>query len=112
MKVCIDDIITKSMHANAHAGHLNVPNKYHMRFNLEICASEVTSGKFLGFMMQQRGIKANPDKIRVALGIKSPHTIKEVQNSIDWAAALSLFISKSTYRSKPFFKALKAGKKL
>lgn len=116
MEVCIDDMITKSMHANAYAGHLkdtiNVKKKYQMRFNLEICASGVTSGKFIGFMMQQWGIKANPDKIYVALGIKSPRTFKEVQNFIDRVAALSRFISKSTYRSKSFFKALKAGKKL
>ena len=36
---------------------------YNMKLNLEKCAFGVTAGKFLGFMVSQRGIEANPDKI-------------------------------------------------
>ena len=50
-------------------------------------------------MVQQWGIEANPDKFRAVLGMKSPSTIKKVQ-------------SLATERCKPFFKALKARKKL
>ena len=35
-----------------------------MKLNLGQCAFRVTMGKFLGLMVSQRGIKANPDKIR------------------------------------------------
>ena len=36
---------------------------YNMTLNPEKCAFKVTAGKLLGFMVSQRGIEANPDKI-------------------------------------------------
>ena len=44
--------------------------------------------------------------------MKSPRTIKEVQSLAGRVAAFNHFISKATDRCKPFFKGLKAGKKL
>ncbi|XP_031248239.1 uncharacterized protein LOC116106019 [Pistacia vera] len=45
--------------------------------------------KFLGFLVSQRGIKANPDKIQPLLDMKSPTGIKQVQSLIGRVAALS-----------------------
>ena len=36
---------------------------YNMKFNPSKCAFGVTARKFLGFMVSQRSIEANPDKI-------------------------------------------------
>ena len=36
---------------------------YNMKLIRRKCAFEVTAGKFLGFMISQRGIEANLDKI-------------------------------------------------
>ena len=36
---------------------------YNMKLNPSKCAFGVTVGKFLGFIVSQRGIKFNPDKI-------------------------------------------------
>jgi len=36
---------------------------YNMKLNPSKCAFRVTVGKFLRFMVSQRGIEANPDKI-------------------------------------------------
>ena len=36
---------------------------YNMKLNLGKCVFEVAAGKFLGFMVFQRGIEPNPDKI-------------------------------------------------
>ena len=116
MEVYIDDMITKSVLAREHLRHLRdtftVLRRHQMRLNLKKCAFGVISGKFLGFMVQQRGIEANLDKIRAVLEMKLPHTIKEVQSLACRVAALSRFFSKATDRCKPFFKALKADKKL
>lgn len=82
MEVYIDDMITKSVYAGDHARHLSdtfdVMRKHYMYLNLEKCAFGVTSGKFVGFMVQQRGIEANLDKICAVLYMKSPSTVKEV----------------------------------
>lgn len=37
--------------------------RYKMKLNPSKCAFRVASGKFLGLMVSQRGIEANPDKI-------------------------------------------------
>nr|KYP59831.1 hypothetical protein KK1_015272 [Cajanus cajan] len=50
-----------------------------MRLNPEKCVFEVSGGKFLGFMLSNRGIEANPDKCQTILDMKSPGTLKEVQ---------------------------------
>ena len=41
--------------------------KYQMKLNPSKCAFGVYSGKFLGFMVSQRGIEANLDKIKAIL---------------------------------------------
>ena len=41
----------------------NTLRSYNMKLNLGKYAFGVTAGKFLGFLVSQRGIKANPDKI-------------------------------------------------
>ena len=33
-------------------------------------------GKFLGFMVSQKGIEANPEKVRAILDMASPKTVK------------------------------------
>ena len=45
---------------------------YNMKLNPSKCTFGVTTGKFLGFMVSQRGIEANPDKIRAIVEIPPP----------------------------------------
>ena len=67
-----------------------------MKLNPSKCAFEVASGKFLGFMVSQRGIEANPDKIQAILNIEPPKNIKDVQSLTRRVAALNRFVSKAT----------------
>lgn len=43
-----------------------------MRLNPLKCEFEVGLGKFLIFMVNHRGIEANPEKIQALLDIRSP----------------------------------------
>ena len=81
-----------------------------MKLNPTKCAFGVASGKFLGFMVTQWGIEANPEKIRAILDMKHPSSKKEVQKLTRRVAALSRFISKSAERCLPFFKVLRQAK--
>ena len=36
---------------------------YNMKLNQSKCAFKIMAGKFLGFMVSQRGIEVNPNKI-------------------------------------------------
>jgi len=39
----------------------------------------IEAGKFLGFLLTERGIEANPKKCVAIIAMKSPTSIKEVQ---------------------------------
>ncbi|XP_034203886.1 uncharacterized protein LOC117618428 [Prunus dulcis] len=85
--------------------------EYRMRLNPKKCAFGVSSGKFLGFMISQRGIEANPEKIKAIIDMERPKTTKDIQSLTGRVAALTRFISKATDKCVPFFKALKGGKR-
>ena len=78
-----------------------------MKLNPSKCAFEVLLGKFLGFMVSQRGIEANPDKIQAILDMEPPKNIKEVQSLTGRVATLNRFVSKAIDRCLPFFKVLR-----
>ena len=67
--------------------------KYQIKLNTLKCAFGVGSGKFLGFMVNHRGIEANPEKIKVLLEMSQLRKPKEVMSLIGRVAALSLFES-------------------
>ncbi|XP_022859445.1 uncharacterized protein LOC111380183 [Olea europaea var. sylvestris] len=81
MEVYVDDMLVKSLRAAEHVTHLNqtfqILRKYKMMLNPLKCTCEVASGQFLGYIVNQRGIKANPVKIRALLDMKSPQKSKE-----------------------------------
>ena len=81
--------------------------QYNMRLNPSKYAYGVSSGKFLGFMVSHRGIKANLDKIQVILNMEPLRNIKEVQSLTERVTALNRFVSKATDKCLPFFKVLK-----
>jgi len=78
-----------------------------MKLNPKKCTFGVRSGKFLGYMIDQRGIEANPDKIWVILHMWLPTTIREVQKLTGCVAALGRFMSRSADKCLPFFRVLK-----
>ncbi|RDX88902.1 Retrovirus-related Pol polyprotein from transposon opus, partial [Mucuna pruriens] len=81
-----------------------------LRLNPEKCSFGVKAGKFLGFMLTERGIKANPDKCQAIINMRSPQNLKEVQQLMGKVAVLSRFIPRSAETALPIFGALKKGK--
>ncbi|XP_038973062.1 uncharacterized protein LOC103706605 [Phoenix dactylifera] len=114
MEVYVDDMLVKSKMAQDHVADLSetfsVLRRYRMKLNPANCAFGVTSGKFLGFVITQRGIEANPEKIRALQEITPPRTVKEVQRLTGRVAALGRFVARSAERCLPFFAALKKPK--
>ena len=80
---------------------------YNMKLNPGKCAFGVTVGKFLGFMVSQRGIEANPDKIWAIMKMAPQRNVKEVQSLNGKIAALNRFVSRATDKCLPFFHTLK-----
>ena len=78
-----------------------------MCLNLAKYVFGVQGGKFLGFLLTSRGIEANLKKCFAILEIRSPSTLKEVQQLTEHIAAISKFLSKSIEKARPFFRLLK-----
>ena len=78
-----------------------------MKLNLSKCAFGVSVEKFLGFIVNSRGIEANPDKIKSVLDMLLPSNIKEIQRLTGRIVALSRFVSKANDKCQPFFQVLK-----
>ncbi|KAL2541800.1 Retrovirus-related Pol polyprotein from transposon [Abeliophyllum distichum] len=83
---------------------------YRIKLNLLKCAFGVAYGKFFSYMVNQRGIKANPKKIKAFIGMQSPSSPKEVQSLTRRLAILNQFISKATNCFQPFFRTIKREK--
>ena len=83
MEVYIDDMLVKSTTAELHIAHLSeafqILIEYNMKLNPAKCVFGVSARKFLGFIVNNRGIEANPDKIKAVLDMRPPSNIKEVQ---------------------------------
>ena len=82
-----------------------------MKLNPAKCTFGVSSGEFLGYIVTQRGIKANPKQISAVLNLPSPKNSREVQRLMGQIAALNRFISRSTDKCLPFYDLLHGNKK-
>ena len=111
MEVYIDNMLVKSTTTELHIAHLaeafQILKEYNIKLNPAKCAFGVSAGKFLGFIVNNRGIEANPDKIKAVLDMPSPSNIKEVQRLTRRICALSHFVSRASDKCHPFFQVLK-----
>ena len=82
VQVYVDDMLVKSVRENDHLNDLqetfNTLRSYNMKLNPSKCVFEVTARKFLGFMVSQRGIVVNPEKVQAILELEPPRTVKAV----------------------------------
>ena len=105
VQVYVDDMLVKSVRENDHLSDLqetfDTLRSYNMKLNPGKCAFGVTAGKFLGFMVSQRGIEVNPEKVRAIMELEPPKTVKAIQSLNGKVAAVNRFISKATGKCLP-----------
>ena len=101
----VDDMLVKSKDEANHMDDLkeifNTLRKYNIKLNHAECIFAVASEKFLEFMVSQRGIEANSDKVKAIIEVKSPKTVKEVQNLIGKVIALNRFVFRAKNKCMP-----------
>ncbi|XP_074350084.1 uncharacterized protein LOC141689632 [Apium graveolens] len=114
MESYVDDMISKSVTISHHIKDLKEYfdnlRKYNMKLNTEKCAFGVPSGKFLGFLVSERGIEANPEKIKAIMEMAVARTQKDIQKLAGCLASLRRFIPKLAERCLPFFEMLKGAR--
>jgi hypothetical protein len=99
IEVYIDDMVVKSVRSTDHVQDLRqvfrILRTHNLKLNASKCAFGVSSGKFWGFMVTQRGIETNPNQIAAIQGLQPPKNVREIRRLTGMAAALNRFISKS-----------------
>jgi len=107
----VDDMVVTSQERGRHTTDLEelfaTIAEYRLKMNPEKCVFGVEAGKFLGFMLTERGIEANPDKCAAIFAMRSPASVKEVQQLMGHMVALSRFVSAGGDKGHPYFQCLK-----
>ncbi|GAA0159713.1 hypothetical protein LIER_16427 [Lithospermum erythrorhizon] len=111
MEIYVDDMLVKSKLRKDHLENLkeifDQLRKSKLIINPDKCSFGVTLGKFLGYMIIERGVEPNPDQIKAILDMQPPREYKDIQKLTGCLAALSRVISKSGERNLSFFKNLR-----
>jgi hypothetical protein len=93
MEAYIDDVVVKTKHVGQLVDNLQETftnlRGYQIKLNPEKCVFGVPAGKLLGFIVCNRGIEANPAKIRALARLVEPTELNHVQKLAGCVAALS-----------------------
>ena len=80
---------------------------YKMMLNPAKCVFGVPAGKLLDFLVSNRGIEANPEKIKAITSLAKMACINVVQRLEGHIAALSRFISRLGEKAIPLYQMMK-----
>jgi len=112
----VDDMVVASTDKAQHVADLEelfvTISKYRLKLNPEKYVFGVEAGRFLGFMLTERGIEANPNKCTAIIAMRSLTSVKEVQQLTGRMAALSRFVSAGREKGHPYFHGRTNAKRL
>jgi ribonuclease HI len=107
----VDDIVVKTRKASDLLSYLETTFKClrakGVKLNPEKCVFGVPRGKLLGFIVSERGIEANPEKIAAITTMRPIKDLKGVQRVMGCLAALSRFISRLGEKGLPLYRLLR-----
>ena len=103
----VDDMIVKSRDRVDHWAALERFFQrircFRFRLNPKKCTFGVTSGKLFGYMISERGVEADPDKIRAILDMSPSQTETEIRGFLGRLQYISRFIVRLTDTCGPIF---------
>src|SRR5664279_6540131 len=70
--------------------------RFQMKLNPEKCVFGVPAGQLLGFLVSERGIEANPEKLAAIERMERHTNLRDIQEFADCLASLSRFVSRRT----------------
>jgi hypothetical protein len=107
----VDDIVVKTRKASDLLSDLETTFKClrakGVKLNPDKCVFGVPRGMLLGFIVSERGIEANPEKIAAITNMGPIKDLKGVQRVMGCLAALSRFISCLGERGLPLYRLLR-----
>jgi len=116
IEVYVDDMIAKSESEEEHLVNLRRLferlQKFKLRLNLAKCTFGVKSGKLLGFIISQKGIEVDPDKVKAIIEMPILNTETEVRGFLGKMNYIAKFISQLITTYEPIFKLLRKNQAL
>jgi hypothetical protein len=107
----VDDIVVKTRKANDLVNDLSIAfdclRANGVKLNPEKCVFGVPRGMLLGYIVFQRGIEANPEKVAALERMGPIRDLKGVQRVMGCLATLSRFISRLGEKGLPLYRVLK-----
>ena len=97
LEIYIDDIVVKSDGMDDHLADLRLAlermRQYGLKMNPLKCAFGVSAGKFLGFIIHEKGIEIDPTSIEAIKKVEAPRCKRDMQKFLGKVNYLRRFIS-------------------
>jgi hypothetical protein len=110
IEVYVDDMIAKSKDEESHIPALRKLferlRKYQLKLNPAKCTFRVKSDKLLGFVVSNKGIEVDLDKVKAIQDMPAPKTEREVRGFLGRLNYIARFISQLTVTCEPIFRLL------
>ncbi|WJZ92524.1 hypothetical protein VitviT2T_011513 [Vitis vinifera] len=107
VEVYVDDMIVKSQdrvdHLTTFERFFKRIRQFRLRLNPKKCTFGVTSRKLLRYMVCERGIKIDPDKIRAIFDMPGPRTERKIIGFLGILQYINRFIARLTNICEPIF---------
>jgi hypothetical protein len=107
----VDDIVVKTRKEDDMVSDLRMAfdclRANGVKLNPEKCVFGVPRGMLLGYIVSQRSIEPNPEKVTTLERMGPIRDLKGVQNVLGCLAALSRFISRLSEKGLPLYRLLK-----
>ena len=107
IEVYVDDMIAKSKDEESHIPALRKLferlRKYQLKLNPVKCTFRVKSDKLLGFVVSNKGIEVDLDKVKAIQDMPAPKTEREVRGFLGRLNYIARFISQLTVTCEPIF---------
>jgi hypothetical protein len=103
----VDDIVVKTRKASDLEATFRCLKAKGVKLNPEKRVFRVPRGMLLGFIVSERGIEANPEKIAAITNMGAIKDLKGIQRVMGCLAALSRFISRLDERGLPLYRLLR-----
>ena len=107
----VDDLVVKSRKRRDHLQDLCMVfdrlRRYQLKMNPLKCAFSVTSGKFIGFVVQHHGIEVDQSKITIIWDMPKPRNLQELRSLQGCLAFIRRFISNLVERCQHFNRLMK-----
>ena len=107
----LDDILIYSRSLEEHLKHIKIVferlRKHGLKLKLKKCHFMQRETKYLGFIINENGVKPDPAKVEAIRSLKPPETVREVRSFIGMTSFYRRFIPNFSKIAEPIIKLTK-----